>query len=315
MTYRSLKRRGGVLASAALLLTLASGARAETLYGITDAFTLFSFDSATPATITNIGTLSGVVGGQTIRAIDFRPANGQLYALSTLTGGGAAQLYTVNLSNASLTAVGSGLTLTGNANARVSIDFNPVVDRLRVITGTGLNYRVNPDTGALVLQDTSLVYDPTSSSFAGTTPFMGDVAYSNNVAGASSSTMYTIDYTNAFLSTVGGVGGTPSPNTGATFAVGANGVQATNASLGFDISGATGVGYVSLNPQGGNGFDSLYTINLGTGALTSTGSFNANVLDISVRSTAVAPEPGALALALPVLGAFGIAARRKKMTA
>ena len=83
------------------LLALSNTANAEKIYGITDngsgfGVSLISFDSATPAVQTTIGALTGIVGTQLVRAIDFRPADGKLYAVSNL--GTAAQLYTVNQS-------------------------------------------------------------------------------------------------------------------------------------------------------------------------------------------------------------------------
>jgi hypothetical protein len=75
------------------------------------------------------------------------------------------------------TAVGAGFTLTDNTASRFSVDFNPVVDRLRVVTGNGQNYRVHPVDGMLVAQDTSL-------RDGADTPLISGVAYSSHFAGA-----------------------------------------------------------------------------------------------------------------------------------
>ena len=84
--------------------------------------------------------------------IDFRPANGKLYALTS-----TAHVLTVELNTGASTvvatpsadAVDTTLPYTGLGNAeRFAVDFNPVADRLRVISDSGLNLRINADTGA-----------------------------------------------------------------------------------------------------------------------------------------------------------------------
>ena len=162
---RKLKSTGlaaGLLALASLLPV-----HAEPIYGMatTSSFSLapgvalVMFDSATPGSVTTIGAFTGIVADHALRSIDFRPATGELYALSSsLVDYAFAQLYTVDLGSGALTAVGSGLTLTGNTYALTEIDFNPVTDLIRVITAgsTANNFRVDPNTGALLAVDTDL---------------------------------------------------------------------------------------------------------------------------------------------------------------
>ena len=112
---------------------------------------LVSFLSSSPGTVTTIGPFTGVVAGHGVRSLDFRPATGVLYAIST--NGAAAQLYTVNLTNAALTPVGPGVTLGTNIFISVEMEFNPVVNLIRVVTAASgasaqnNNFRLNPDTG------------------------------------------------------------------------------------------------------------------------------------------------------------------------
>jgi hypothetical protein len=68
---------------------------------------------------------------------------------------------------------------------------------------------------------------------------------------------------------------------------------------GFDIVGATNMAFVN------NGQD-FYSINLGTGALSSLGTIGGS----GVRGLAVVPEPSGAALAL--LTALGLLARRRR---
>lgn len=297
----------------ALTALVATEASAEPVYGIARTFdfpALVSFDSATPGTMSNPIAVTGVVSGQTLQSIDFRPATGQLYALSS--AGTSAQLYTVNLTTGALTAIGSGFTLTGNTNASVTIDFNPVADRLRVITGGGQSYRVNPITGALVAQDTSLP-DPTTADGVQILA----IAYSNNVAGATSTTLYGYDYVRDNLDTIGSIGGMPiSPNSGQVFVVGDTGLIANNP-IGLDISGVTGNAYGSTFDFGNEGTttDGFYRVDLATGAFSLIGYEAFGLRDFAVAPaapTAAIPEPDSLATIGLGLLALGWALRRRR---
>lgn len=288
----------GVLALAAV------SANAELIWGITvpgaNGSNLISFDSANPGGFTTGATLTGVLAAHTIRAIDFRPSDGQLYAVSST--GATAQLYTVDLATGALTTVGSTFTLTGNTSARISLDFNPVVDLLRVVTGTGQNARVDPGTGSLVSMDTSL-----SSSL-----LISGIAYSDNNVGASSTTLYGYDFVTDNVGTIGGLNGVPSPNGGTFNVVGNSGIVTGDAGLGFDISGATGTAYVTVDDFNGSpGVNAeFFTLNLGTGGLTQVGADDIfPVLDISVAPVPV-PEPATM-FALGI-GALALIRRKRK---
>src|SRR4051794_17907907 len=59
--------------------------------GLTSANTLVRFDTATPAVVTTVGPIAGLVGGDSIIGIDFRPATGELFGL-----GSGSRLYVIN---------------------------------------------------------------------------------------------------------------------------------------------------------------------------------------------------------------------------
>lgn len=313
------------LAAATAALLSWAPAQAEMIYGMTTASSsglvpglgLVSFDSATPGTVTTIGSFSAVVAGQAVRSIDFRPANGLLYAISNGTTGATAanaQFYTVNLNTAALTPVGAGLVLTGNTAARIELDFNPVADRARIVVGgtNHLSYRANPDTGALVAADTGLDYAAGDPLF-GSGPVVLAAAYSNNVPGALSTTMYAWDYNTDALVTVGSLGGSPiSPNTGQMYTVNNPATFLTSLSaIGMDISGATGRLYVTHDDPATGTFMSLYARDLITGAQTLVGNFPTGVF-IADISAAPVPEPATWLLgAMGLLGLHGLVAHRR----
>src|SRR4051812_14176187 len=59
---------------------------------------LLSFDTATPA-VTSSVAITGLDVGERLVGLDFRPANGTLYALGVNAGADTATLYTISPAN------------------------------------------------------------------------------------------------------------------------------------------------------------------------------------------------------------------------
>src|SRR5262249_53077088 len=98
-------------------------------------------------------------------------------------------------------------------------------------------------------------------------PNVVGLAYDNNTAGASSTTLYGIDSNLDTLVRVGSKGGTPtSPDSGQLVTIGALGFN-TGGNAGFDIAPGSDTVLAALTPQGAP-FSILHTINLITGAAT-----------------------------------------------
>lgn len=163
---------------------------------------------------------------QRIVAIDFRPSNQQLYVLGN--GALGAQLYIADLTSSicdiALTPV-AGIIQTGGGDviqltSRVSMDFNPVTDLLRIVTIDGQNILVNADTGIGVIEN-NLVYPD------GSTPSIAAIAHSNNIASAVNTTLYGIDLQRHTLVRIAG-------NTGVTTSLGSLGFSFTDVQ-GFDL--------------------------------------------------------------------------------
>jgi uncharacterized protein DUF4394/exosortase sorting signal-containing protein len=288
-----MKKPGILLLAICGLALSVSPAGAELIYAIAGNATLLSFDSATPSTLT-IVPITGLQAGEAVLGIDLRPATGQLYAL-----GSTSRLYTINPATGAATQVGSAGAFTLNGTS-FGFDFNPTVDRIRVVSNTGQNIRLNPNDGTLAGTDTTLTYATGDPNF-GTTPSDAGAAYVNNTAAAPSTTLFGIDPGLDILVRQGSVGGTPvSPNTGQLFTIGPLGVASTDAS--FDVSGVTGIAYAALC----NGIAcSFYTVNLSTGAATLVGSLTTqtpiNGLTVGVQGPTPTPTstPTATATATP----------------
>ena len=257
----SLKRAGASLLLGCTALCGAGAANAATVNFLDLGNRLVSVNSTAPGTIVNTVVLTGIQGNETLLGIDYRPASSRvLYGLSN-----AGRLYAINPLNGSATAVGAPVTLNGVA---AGVDFNPSVDRIRVVTNTNQNLRLNPDTGGLAATDTPLAYAATDAG-AGSAPRVAGAAYTNNVPGGTPTTLYVIDTNRGVLATQGSVGSTPvSPNSGQLFTVGSLGV-ATNDNVGFDIA-RDGTVLASLT-QPGTGTTSLYSVDLTTGKATLIG--------------------------------------------
>ena len=250
----------------------------ELIYGVTTSNTLISFNSAAPGTILSNVAITGLQTGENVLGIDFRPATRQLFAL-----GSTSRVYTINQTTGAATAVNGPFTPT-LIGTSFGWDFNPVPDRIRVVSDADQNIRLNPDTGLLAGQDINLAFaagDPN----VGVNPNVVGSAYNNNFAGTTSTTLYDIDSNLDILAIQN------PPNNGTLNTVGALGFN-TSDLVGFDISRATATAYASLTAPAATG-SALFSVNLTTGAVTLIGNIGAGsvmVRDISVPMGAVAGE-------------------------
>lgn len=266
-------------------LDLAAPLPGKSFFLITSKNELLTMNTGTPSLVLSKEKVTGLVNKkEKLVGIDFRPADGVLWAFTD-----AGQLYTINTSSAVATAVGSPSAVTLEKKTSYGFDFNPVADRIRVTNTAQQNLRFDPATGAVVDFDTAtpaidpdtglqyVVGDPN----AGTKTRIAGSAYSSNVAGATSTTLYDIDTNRDVLVTQGSPGGTPtSPNTGQLFTVGSTGVNVPD-TVGFDIltENGTDVGF-AVFAAGGKGSTNLYSVNLTTGAMTLVSSFSKQVKGI-----------------------------------
>ncbi|MBC7913467.1 MAG: DUF4394 domain-containing protein [Pyrinomonadaceae bacterium] len=214
-------------------------------YAVDEANNLLIFNPSQTDLVTK--PITGLQASETILGIDFRPVNGQLYAL-----GSTSSLYTINLSSGVAVQVGTPL-LTLLSGSSFGFDFNPVVDRIRVVSNTGQNLRLDPNTGAIAAVDGPL--NPG-------TPSVSAAAYANNFAGTTATTLFDIDFINDKLYKQ------DPPNTGGLVEIGTLGIN-VEAANGFDIGGTSGTAYAILSVGSSS---KLYSVNLTTGAATATGS-------------------------------------------
>lgn len=147
---------------------------------------IVTFDRENPSVVKTAVLLSGIPTGEWVLGMDQRPADGTLYAVTN--GGG---IYTINPSTGVATKK-SQLTsspdnkapLTAVTGNRFAVDFNPVADRLRVVSDTGQNLRINVDNG-VTIADGNINGAPNAAVVAG--------AYTNSYAGSTATALYVIN--------------------------------------------------------------------------------------------------------------------------
>ena len=245
------------------MIAAAGAAQATTLVGLTADNALVRIDSETRRASAPM-RITGADGR--VMGIDQRPQDGRLYGVTE-----RGQIVTIDPATGRATQV-SRLNTEFQPGGRAVVDFNPVANRLRVMGMNGLNLRVNVDTGEAV-RDGALKY-ATGTAFAEQAPRVTAGAYTNSVAGASATALYTIDtLTRSFNLQAPPNDGVQQPR-GEVAAMLPPGVA-------FDIlagEGGTNMGFLLA---GGT----LHGVNLETGAATATGPVTglpqAEVIDIA----------------------------------
>lgn len=261
-----------------IIRDIAAVVRVETIFALTTGNGLVSFSSGAPNAAGVATPITGLAAGETLLGIDFRPANGLLYALSN-----QSRVYTINTATAAATPVGGAPFAPALAGVNFGFDFNPVPDRIRVVSDADQNLRLNPSNGALAGLDTNLTF-ATGDANANANPNITGAAYTNNFAGTTTTSLYGIDSALNILALQGSIGGSPvSPNTGQLTTVGPLGVDPGD-EVGFDIAPVTGAAFASMTLAG---VSTLTTINLATGAATVIGPIGGGQ---TIRDIAILPR-------------------------
>ncbi|NQE37884.1 DUF4394 domain-containing protein [Microcoleus asticus] len=258
-----------------------------TAYALTAANRIVGFSLSNPGSVISDFPVTGLQAGENLLGIDYRPANGVLYGVSS-----SNRLYTVNPRTGEASQVGSGQFAVPLTPGAAGFDFNPTVDRIRFVNEADQNARLNPDTGGVVDFDTlaggiqldgNLAYRTGDRNF-GSNPAAAGAAYVNNFAGGTSTTLFVIDSDLDVL-----VRQDP-PNNGVLNTIGSLGVDATSV-LGFDVRSIGGreVAVAALEVGGVSG---LYNINLSSGQA----SFVGQIADGRQINGLALPLPTAYAL-------------------
>jgi Domain of unknown function (DUF4394) len=158
----------------------------------------------------SLGKVSNIQGN--LIGIDFRPANGKLYGLTD-----TQKLYTINVgSTPPRASLVSTLSTPFDAGFQSLLDFNPVVDAIRLIGSNDQNYAVVKDAAGnlnTTAVQTAVTYAMGDVN-AGRNPEVVGGTYSNNLAGAATTIFYAIDAARDTFVTIADLNATGSSNTG-----------------------------------------------------------------------------------------------------
>jgi outer membrane protein assembly factor BamB len=255
--------------TAAVAACTASAAQAQTIVGLVDGATLVMIDAKAKKV-----TSSVKVSGAKLAGIDVRPANGWLYGV-TVDGG----LVTIDPKTGK-TEMRAQISEKLPAGAKLSVDFNPVADRLRVIGSDGTSLRINVEDGKAVVDGRLKYADADANN--GKTPMAMAAAYSNSFAGTKETALYDIDATTGAL-----VKQAP-PNDGILNTLGSIGMKVTGP-VAFDIlSDGKGGNWAWLMAGG-----KLHSVDLATGATKAIGpvaGLKGQVSDIAILPMRSAPS-------------------------
>lgn len=249
-----------MLAGCAGLQTFGSSARKETLHVLTKRMDLLTINAGVPRQIQKRVAVTGLAPGDTLVGIDYRIARGVLFAVSQ-----KGVVYTLDATTGVLNPVSGKALDKPMEGSLFGVDFNPVADRIRVVSNTGFNIRLHPDTGALAASDPPLAYAPGDAQSA-FKPEVVAAAYTYNKKDEKLTTNYAVDRRAGYLVTQGSVEGlqpTVSPNTGQLRTVGPLGLgPLTHAA--FDIADVTGAAFVALSTAS-QAATRLYLVDLASG--------------------------------------------------
>lgn len=258
------------------------------LVGENPVFMLSSVEASNPGSISASATITGLADDDTLVGMDFRPANGDLYAVGRL-----GNLYVINpqtaVVEATIPLVPAPDTMPvfeALDGMHFGVDFNPVPDRLRVTSDTGQNLRINVDNGETIVDGDIAYAEESDVGGIEDIPLLGPLlgvigsillpeddaavpaltaaAYTNSFAGTTTTQLFTLDIGNDSLNLQNPPNdGTQVPLTDTPVAI--------SGDQGFDIIGGDNGLVLAALSSNGMGPYTLYSINLMTGAFTDRG--------------------------------------------
>ncbi|WP_434443946.1 DUF4394 domain-containing protein [Lentzea sp. E54] len=249
-----------------------SGLRA---FGISaDGTLMATFTTDRPQVLDWVREIQGFTGDTAAIGLDFRVQNGLMYLVGNQGG-----IYTVKITPPDVVVTKVSQLTVPLYGTNFGVDFNPAVDRLRVVSDTGQNLRHNLGDNTTT-EDAVLSTPPALGPTRGVTA----AAYTNNDLNPdTATTLFDIGTaTDEVL--------IQSPaNNGLLSATGKLTVDAA-ANAGFDIystlSGGratSAAGFATL--VAADGTASLYSVNLLNGSVTGIGRFPLPITDLAISLT------------------------------
>ena len=285
-TVRTVIIAGALALTGCASIEVDGPARKEIAFAMTASNQLISFNAGQPRKLLSKKPVTGLQPNETVVGIDYRVAKGQLYAV-----GNSNRLYIIDTATGSAKQVGSGTFAVALSGTEFGVDFNPVVDRIRVVSNSGQNMRLHPETGAVVDSDPNkegvqtdgpLEYVNGDVNF-GKVPGLVAAGYTYNKTNEKLTTNYAIDGRYGTLVTQGtqeNVAPAVSPNTGRLYTVGPLGISGFNRAS-FDIADLSGDAFLAVSAAGESN-SRLYQVNLKTGKAAQIGTIGAGEIVVGM---------------------------------
>jgi Domain of unknown function (DUF4394) len=260
MSRTRLLRWGAVVASALALTAVAAQASSKshrgwdrperTLYATTSQNQLIKFNSADAGDIRDIQAITGLPAGVTLKGIDFRPATGDLYGV-----GSDSVVYRLNPRTG--IAVAEAPTFTPALRGKsFGVDFNPTVDKIRVVSDDRQNLRLNVDEGTVLSTDKDI--NPGMPQIVGA----GYLNSSFSATRPTATTLYVVDAASDMLFKQN------PPNDGTLTEGKWLGID-VGLNANFDIAGEENMGFLTNSTK--NRGTTLYSVDPTTGKTRSLG--------------------------------------------
>ncbi|BAT60737.1 hypothetical protein GJW-30_1_03286 [Variibacter gotjawalensis] len=256
--------KAGVAAGTLAVALFAAGGAHAQVVGLVDGKTLVMIDPAAKKVTSKVE----ISGAGPILGIDVRPADGMLYGIA-----GDGNIVTIDPKTGKAT-MKSKLSESWKAGVMTTFDFNPVADRLRLMSSEGVSLRINVDDGKAMVDGSHKFKEGDAN--AGKTPKVVAGAYTNSLKGGAKPTataLYNIDATTGSL-----VSQAP-PNDGVLNTIGSLGVTVTGP-VAFEIGASAGDKNDAWLVAGG----ALHSVDLKTGKATAVGKIeglSGNLTDIA----------------------------------
>ncbi len=253
----------------ALTTTLATGflavpAMAGSFVALSEDQTLQMFDSTTRKVSSTV-MVKGL--GAPLAGIDVRPADGMLYGLQR-----DGQIVTIDMKSGQAT-MKSKLDQMLPAGVALTVDFNPVADRMSVVGADGTNLRINVDDGKTIVDGRLKFADADTNK--GAAPFILAGAYSNKFKGTKETALYEVD------AALGALVKQVPPNDGVLDTLGSLGSKPKAIAFNIEADGRGGnTGWLLADGM-------LSMIDIGNGQLRTSGQVSG--LKGAVRDIAVLP--------------------------
>lgn len=178
--------RAVLVAVAAGVALPAAAPAAERLFTVTPTNRLLTLQSDKPQAILAQAPIRGLASGEEILALDVRPATTTLYGLTSLS-----RIVRISTSTGQARPFSAFFSPPLGAQD-AGFDFNPTVDRIRLVDSTDQNLRLNPDDGQTASRDPALQYAADDPG-ADVNPNIVAEAYTRPFPGGGTTRLYGID--------------------------------------------------------------------------------------------------------------------------